>query len=206
MMASGTALGNSGAEDVRVSRNTAVSWKHRGILISVGVDVVLGCTEVERPSRIPGSQENVRGVISFKGEILPVLSLFREPASGLRSIERTENYAIILSLCGVKCAVEVREIPRVITESQPSDSHGDKLCRMRQRHLERLIRLFVSQGGPKAATAERTGKTGQRESVRGRPDSVREVARHNYRKEPKAMSMANDGRCAFEEGVTWKRH
>ncbi len=206
MMASDTSLDHSRTEVTSVKKNATVKWKHRGTLVSVGVDAVSGCTEIERLSRIPGSQENVKGVISFKGEIVPLLSLFRERTSRLRRKEKTERYAIILSLGGAEFAVEVREIPSVNADPESSDSGDDRLCRIKQRHLERLARLLVSRGEVKTAGSEGRGRAGGDEGGGGRPGGTSENAGNDRENGPETTSMATYGCCAFEEGVTWKRH
>ncbi|KPJ61274.1 MAG: hypothetical protein AMJ46_03020 [Latescibacteria bacterium DG_63] len=156
-MASRAILGDPDSEDVRDPQNVAVVWKYQGTLVSIGVHAVCGCTEVERVSRIPGSQDRVSGVISFKGEIIPVLSLFRQPLRSPCSKAKAENYAIVLSVSGLTFAVEVNEVPSVIIGPQVLDGRGDKLCRMREKHLQRLLQFHISRSGLNTMSAGEIG-------------------------------------------------
>jgi chemotaxis signal transduction protein len=205
MMATNGIGEDPGDGDLRAQQRIAVAWKHRGTLISVGVRSVCGCTKIEKLSRVPGSQETVKGVISFKGEIVPVLSLLERSIKGATSEGKAEDYAIVLSMSGVKFAVEVKDIPRVIRKPDTSDSPGSNLCTMRQRHLERFVSACLSEaisyGGAKDAGVLLRQEKGSR--VEG--DGTTSTSETCCDDKNQTAAVPTGRRCAVEEGVTWKR-
>lgn len=133
-----------------VSTQTAVALTYRATQILVDTESVCGCVGIERPSRIPGSSKNVKGLILFKGETVPLVSFFggtaeRSVRERLTQSRKTEDYAVVLSIKGATLAARVDEPPRICADKTLLEQTGRNICYMRRRHLERLLDLYMDQ-------------------------------------------------------------
>ncbi|MFH0777187.1 MAG: chemotaxis protein CheW [Candidatus Eisenbacteria bacterium] len=143
--------------DHTTAKRAKVVWSHRGTLICVGIGTICGCAGFTRPGRVPGSQESVKGLIDFEGKIIPLVSLPGNWKSGARQKAGVEDFAIVLSIDGIKFALRVEEVPRAIYGADTLPDLFDAHCCFRTSHLRRLLRLCVTQ---KSDNAEQNGARG----------------------------------------------
>jgi len=159
MMASRVVDDPNAACGLEISRQTRVFSRRRNTLISVNRELVLGCAEIERLSRVPGSQAKVAGVLLFRGEPIPVVSLPISCCKRHVHKSRQEAYALLLLVEGMKFAVEVDEVPRMTDGPLPRHGCGERACLIKTKHLEKFFRSCVLRDRV-SFSADKTGKTG----------------------------------------------
>ncbi|UCF78515.1 MAG: chemotaxis protein CheW [Candidatus Eiseniibacteriota bacterium] len=194
MMASQAVHEELQVEGPPVHHNAKVEWRHRGILVSLGAHAVCGCTEVAKLCRIPGSQEGVKGIVSFKGGVVPVLSLLCDSPARSRRKARGDNFVVVLSLDGVTFALEVNEIPCVVSGTARPEKPRGKLCTVHRRHLQRLLRSRLVEGGFGQRNGREKGSEEKSRSARGADASTPIVGGARPRAEGEAVLAQKDGR------------
>jgi len=126
-------------------RKTVVST-HRGVLVCLDMRSVVGCVQVEKPTRLPGSHERVEGVLLFRGDPVPLVSVRRDPHARRRRKHELEEHALVVSVRGRKFAVRVDAVPRVLEGPLSYGIYADMPCVMRGKHVERFLALCVLSG------------------------------------------------------------
>jgi hypothetical protein len=171
MMASRVVDDPNAARGLEIPRQTRVFSRRLNTLISVNRELVLGCTEIERLSRVPGSQARVAGVLLFRGEPIPVVSLPVSCCKRHAHKSKQEAYALLLLVGGMKFAVEVDEVPRMTDGPLPRHGCGERTCLIKTRHLEKFFRDCILRGRV-SSSAHKTGKTETDKSNGVSPDTT----------------------------------
>jgi hypothetical protein len=89
--------GTAGAE--RLRRKTVVST-HRDVLVCIEMRRVVGCVQVEKLTRLPGSHETIAGILLFRGRPVPLVSVRRHSGGRRNHKKRTEEHALVVSARG----------------------------------------------------------------------------------------------------------
>jgi chemotaxis signal transduction protein len=151
-----------------VTPRVLVALKYRSNQIFVNIESVCGCTDIQRLSRIPGASKGVKGLILFKGEVVPLISFFggateRSPREPWTQKGKTDDYAVVLSIKRTRLAARVDEPPRICTDRSAIEKAGGNDCYMRRKHLERLFELCVARcNGGDQATGQHQTSSGSR--------------------------------------------
>jgi len=164
--------GDSGGSRGCVPARAAVAFRLRAKQIFVDIESVCGSTQLERLCRIPGAPKRVKGLILFKGELVPLLCFFGESIE--RSTEerfaqrvKTDQYVVIFSIRGTSIAVRVDAPPRLCADVSRIENAEGNACFMRRKHLERLFDRCLAQANGITQTGgdSRTGNRPEAESV-----------------------------------------
>jgi|GEM_PF-2880615 len=155
-------LGNPDASINRALSCGFVMLRYRGSRIYVDTDSVYGSTEIEKLIRIPGAPDNVKGLLLFRGEIVPLVSFFggtaeRSPKERITQKGKTEQYAIIFSIRGNRLAARVDEPPSICDDMGVVEKIGGNVCLMRRRHLERMLDFCVARTNENCAEIQKHG-------------------------------------------------
>ena len=126
-------------------RKTVIST-HRGVLVCLDVNSVVGCVQVEKLTRLPGSHDRVEGVLLFRGDPVPLVSVRRDPRAGRRRKHEHEEHALIVFVRDRKFAIRVDAVPSVLEGPLPYGTHAEASCVMRRKHVERFLALCVLSG------------------------------------------------------------
>lgn len=129
----------------RPGRKTVVST-HRGVLVCLDMQRVVGCVQVEKLTRLPGSHERVAGILLFRGRPVPLVSVRRDKCEHRPSRHRHEEHALVVSALGGEFALRVDGVPKIVEGPLPYGSYADMPCVMRARHVERFLALCVLSG------------------------------------------------------------
>jgi len=174
--------GDSSTLDGCVTPCAKVALRYRANQIFVNMDSVCGCGDVGALTRIPGAPKNVKGLILFKGEAIPLISFFggtseRSPRERLTQKGKTDDYVVIFSIGGTKFAARVDEPPRICTDMNAPENARNNACYMRRKHLERLFALCVAYGSGDDRTARcHQPKSGSGENVVVRAEEFPETS------------------------------
>lgn len=206
MMASEVTERSSAAQSVCLPKYTLVVWRDRATLMSVKIESVCGCTQIQRITRIPGSQKGVRGLILLNGELVPLLSLFGQSTGFSAQRRRYDEYALVLAVKGARFAVNVKGIPKCIVDHQYLESSCGRLCHLRTKHLERLFRLCAFREDRSKIVIDNGGKARRKESSVGQDTVDSAIGEYGQGTEQKTMSRSPIAAALVEEGVRWKRH
>jgi len=129
----------------RPGHKTVVST-HRGVLVCLDIQHVVGCVPVENLARLPGAQEKVAGILLFRGRPVPLVSFRRDRGESRRYRQKYEEHALVVSARGREFALKVDGVPAIVEGPLPYASYADAPCVMRARHVERFLALCVLSG------------------------------------------------------------
>lgn len=129
----------------RLGRKTVVST-HRGVLVCLDMQHVVGCVPVENLTRLPGAQERVVGILLFRGRPLPLVAVRRDRGESRHNRQKHEEHALVVSAYGREFALRVDGVPAIVEGPLPYASYADVPCVMRVRHVERFLALCVLSG------------------------------------------------------------
>jgi hypothetical protein len=117
--------------------------KRRDVLVCLDMQCVVGCVQIEKLIRLPGSRGRIAGILLFRGKPIPLVSV-RDDLPGRHSHrQRHEEHALVLTTRGREFALRVDDVPKIVEGPLPYGSYVDKACLMRTRHVERFLELCV---------------------------------------------------------------
>lgn len=119
---------------------------HGGVLVCLDLRSVVGCVQVEKLTRLPGSHGRIEGVFLFRGRPVPLVSVGREPRAPRHHNRQPEEHALVVSMQGREFAVRVDAVPKILESPLPYGIYADAPCVMRAKHVERFLALCVLSG------------------------------------------------------------
>lgn len=135
--------GTAGAE--RLRRKTVVST-HRDVLVCLDMRRVVGCVQVEKLTRLPGSHDMIAGILLFRGRPVPLVSVRRHSGRRRNHKKRTEEHALVVSARGREFALRVDDVPKIVEGPLPYELYSGRPCVMRTKHVERFLELCALSG------------------------------------------------------------
>lgn len=129
----------------RVHCKTVVST-HRDVLVCVDMGRVVGCVQVEKLTRLPGSHERIAGILLFRGRPVPLVSVRRQSGGSRSHRKRTEEHALVVSAHGREFALRVDAVPTILEGPLPYEIYSGRPCVMRTRHVDRFLELCAFSG------------------------------------------------------------